>query len=88
MAKRVVTVLIDDIEGVEDETVDTVAFSFDGASYEVDLSDGNREKMAAALAPCIKAGRVTGGRRKARNGAAPNSRPARTDKEQLDAIRA
>lgn len=59
---------------------------FDGASYEVDLSDGSREKMAAA--PYIKAGRVTGGRRKARNGAAPNSRPARTDKEQLDAIRA
>ncbi len=44
--------------------------------------------MAAALAPYIKAGRSTGGRRKVRNGAAPNSGPARTDKEQLDVIRA
>lgn len=79
---------MDDLEGEEGNSVDTVMFGFDGASYEIDLSEGNREKMAAALAPYIKAGRSTGGRRKPRNGGGPNSSPARTDKEQLDAIRA
>ena len=87
MARVVTTVLVDDLEGEEGDSVDTVMFGFDGASYEIDLSEGNREKMAAALAPYIRAGRSTGGRRKSRNGAGPNSSPERTDKEQLDAIR-
>lgn len=62
MAKKTVTSIYDDIDGTEG--AETVAFSFDGKSYEVDLSDKNKDKLAKALEPYISAGRSTGGSRR------------------------
>ena len=43
MAQKVNIILVDDLDG--SEATETVSFGLDGASYEIDLNDGN----AAAL---------------------------------------
>jgi hypothetical protein len=48
---------------------ETVAFSLDGVSYEIDLGQPNRARLADALAPFIAAGRRV--RRGARRAAGP-----------------
>jgi hypothetical protein len=46
MAQRTVTVLTDDIEGTEiAKGGETVVFSIDGTTYEIDLNDKNAQKM-------------------------------------------
>jgi hypothetical protein len=56
MAHKIV--LVDDLDGTElgDNAV-TTRFSLNGAHYEIDLNDANREKLAGVLAPFIAAGR-------------------------------
>lgn len=56
MAQRIIKSITDDIDGSEDAR--TVTFAFEGRSYEVDLSAKNRDKLAKALEPYIKAGRA------------------------------
>jgi hypothetical protein len=87
MAKRVITSLIDDIDGKP--ASQTIEFGIDGVSYSIDLSDRNADKLRSALHPYIDAGtrvgRVAlgGGRRPvARTGL-----PARTSRDQTAAIR-
>jgi len=66
MASRVQVVLIDDIDGGDADA--TVAFSLEGVDYEIDLSERNAERLRAALAPYVDAGRkVTGGRPRRRS---------------------
>lgn len=55
MARNVAVVVTDDIDGSPD--AETVIFSLDGTSYEIDLSKANRGKFAAAVAPYVEAGR-------------------------------
>jgi hypothetical protein len=55
MAQRVVVTLSDDLDGGIAE--ETVSFALDGKSYEIDLSAENAEKLRAALAPYVQAGR-------------------------------
>ncbi len=55
MAQRVVVTLSDDIDG--SEAAETIAFGLDGKSYEIDLNEGNAEKLRKALAPYVDAGR-------------------------------
>jgi hypothetical protein len=75
VAQRTEIVFTDDLNGGPAEG--TVTFEFDGASYEIDLSKKNADKLAKALQPYITAGRrVTGGTRAHRRGA---TRPARQD---------
>lgn len=57
MAQRTVTILSDDLDGKESSDIETVAFGFDGASYEIDLSKKNRAAMEKALAPYLNAAR-------------------------------
>ena len=57
MAQRTVTILSDDLDGKESSDIETVAFGFDGASYEIDLSKKNRAAMEKALAPYLTAAR-------------------------------
>lgn len=57
MAKNVSVVITDDIDG--SENAQTVSFGFNGASYEIDLADSNRELLEKALAPYIEAARRT-----------------------------
>jgi hypothetical protein len=63
MAKKVTVSFVDDLDGsaAADETV---AFTLDGVTYEIDLSTKNAEKLRAALQPWIQAGRRVRGRRR------------------------
>ena len=49
-------VLIDDLDG-STEGVHTVTFALGSAFYAIDLSTANHDRLAAALAPYITAGR-------------------------------
>lgn len=55
MARQTIVTFTDDIDGSEKD-VRTVQFGIDGQTFEIDLSDGNRAKLMAALEPFIKAG--------------------------------
>lgn len=62
MARKVVVELVDDLDGtpIEQGAGGTVSFAFDGVTYEIDLSDASRVKLAEALEPFIAAGRRAG----------------------------
>src|SRR5215218_83212 len=83
MAKTVVTT--DDIDG--SPNAETVTFSFDGRSFEIDLSKKGRAALEKALKPYIDAGRSVGGRatRSSGNG---RSRGRRSGTADLAAVRA
>ncbi|MFT3832834.1 MAG: Lsr2 family protein [Micropruina sp.] len=81
MARQTVVTHIDDIDGTP--AAETLTFAIDGVDYEIDLSEANAMSLREGLRTYTRAGRRTG---------APVSRPsgravARTDKEQLDAMR-
>jgi hypothetical protein len=88
MAKQVVTLLTDDLDGSEADR--TVEFGLDGTNYTIDLSDKNAGKLRKALEPYIGAGtRVGRGQADRRGG--PRSRAlatgGRSSREQNQAIR-
>ena len=87
MAKQVVTLLTDDLDGSEADR--TVEFGLDGVNYTIDLSEKNAGKLRKALEPYISAGTRVGrggvGRRSAR-GRGPAA-GGRTSREQNQAIR-
>ena len=64
MSKRTQVILDDDIDGGPAEK--TVSFSFDGTSYEIDLSDKNFRALRDALAPYVGSARRVGGRTRSR----------------------
>ena len=66
MAQKVQVVLVDDLDAGEAD--ETVSFSLDGVSYEIDLSDANAKKLRDALAVYVGSGRRVGGRSGARPG--------------------
>lgn len=58
MAQKVVVQLIDDLDGTPiDDNGGTVSFSLEGVNYEIELTDGNRDRFREVLAPYIRAGR-------------------------------
>ncbi len=67
MAQKVIVETVDDLDGsvITDGSGGTVAFSFQGKSYEIDLSADNRDRLAAALDPYISKARPTGQRGRA-----------------------
>ncbi len=70
MAQKVQVVLVDDIDGgAADETI---TFSLDGVTYEIDLSSAHANELRDAMARWVGAGRRVGGRaqRAARRGSA------------------
>lgn len=86
MAKKTTVVVVDDIDGVEIEggKGETVFFSLDGVSYEIDLTDANASALRAAVAPYVEAGRRTArGTRSAVTSRAPRA----SSKEDLGAVR-
>jgi hypothetical protein len=87
MAKKVTVTLVDDFDG-EGAADETVEFSIDGVSYEIDLSAKNAKKLRDDLKQWIEAGRRIGGRRRGRPGV-PVGRNGRAaiDREQSAAIR-
>lgn len=64
MAKTVIVRLTDDIDGGDAD--ETVHFSLDGTSYEIDLSAANAARLREAIQPFVEKGRVSGGARRAR----------------------
>jgi hypothetical protein len=87
MARRIVHQLVDDIDGsvLEVGEGETVHFSLNGASYEIDLNTAHAEELRAALEPYISAGRRAGSSSATRT-SAPRKRPARNP--EVAAIRA
>ncbi|QFG22502.1 Lsr2 family protein [Actinomadura sp. WMMB 499] len=77
MAQKVQVLLLDDLDGGEAD--ETVTFSLDGASYEIDLSDTNAKKLRDSLQPFMekarKAGTVSRNKRRQR-GASSRERSA------------
>src|ERR1700691_4731169 len=59
MAKTVIVKLTDDIDGGDAE--ETVHFSLDGKSYEIDVNAANAARVRAAFEPFIAKGRASGG---------------------------
>jgi len=55
MAKKIKVTAIDDIDG--SPASETVSFSFDGRSYEIDLSARNATRLRKMLEPYIESGR-------------------------------
>ena len=89
MARKVQVILSDDL----DENVaadETVSFSLDGTSYEIDLSDKNAQDLRDAFSRYVQAarkvgrgsGRASGGGRSRATGGG-----GRMDREQAGAIR-
>lgn len=92
MATMTTVTLVDDLDG--SEASGSVSFALDGASYEIDLSDSNADKLRDALAGYVAgARRVDGGRRgpgrpkTAKVAKAPRGARTAPDREQTAAIR-
>jgi hypothetical protein len=86
MAKQIITVLTDDLDGGDADR--TLEFGFDGVTYTIDLSDKNAGKLRKALDPYLEAAsRVggTGASGRLVSRAAPA--PSRASREQNQAIR-
>lgn len=61
MAKKTVEKFYSDLSGDEIDTPSpTVAFTFDGVGYEVDLTEAERQAFADAVAPYVAVGRRAG----------------------------
>ena len=62
MATKVLTRLVDDVDGGEAD--ETVAFALDGAEYEIDLSKTNADMLRKAVGEYAAHARKVGGREK------------------------
>jgi hypothetical protein len=60
MAQKVQVILVDDLDGGSAE--ETVSFSLDGVSYEIDLSAKNAAKLRDSFATYVGTARRVGGR--------------------------
>ena len=89
MAQKVQILILDDLDG--GEASETVSFGLDGASYEIDLSEGNAKKLRDALSNYVGAARRVSASGSGRRGAGrPRSAGggrAAMDREQAAAIR-
>jgi len=86
MAKQVITVLTDDLDGGDADR--TVEFGLDGVNYTIDLSEKNAGKLRKALDPYLSvATRVgrSGGEPRGRRGGATST--GRASRDQNQAIR-
>lgn len=90
VAQKVSVVLVDDLDGSEAD--ETVSFTLDGSSYEIDLNWSNAAALRDALAPWVGAARRAGrassapaSRRSSRSGSRPAA--AGSDRERVQAIR-
>src|ERR1700759_5363143 len=87
MAKQVITLLTDDLDGGEADR--TVEFGLDGVSYTIDLSEKNAGKLRKALDPYLavatRVGRAGGGLGASRRGPAVSA--GRPSRDQNQAIR-
>ena len=64
VAKKVSVDLVDDIDGTP--AAESIAFSLDGTSYEIDLSEKNATTMRTSMTQWIQKARRTGRSRRSR----------------------
>jgi hypothetical protein len=81
MAKQIITLLTDDLDGGEADR--TVEFGLDGVNYTIDLSEKNAGKLRKALEPFLSSATRLG-----RSGATPavarRTAPAATSRSSRD----
>jgi hypothetical protein len=86
-----ITLLVDDLDETVTEDVQTVEFALEGTVYTIDLGPDNAESLREALSPYIEHAQRIGGPARAtrrRRAAAPvEEAPARSGKEDLNALR-
>ena len=82
MAQRVQIQYVDDLDG--SEAKETVAFTVDGVSYEIDLSEQNAESFRDALRAYTDKARRVGGRKAA---SGKSNRAAASPSDESRAIR-
>ena len=58
MAQRMITTLVDDIDGTE--AAETIKFALDGQSFEIDLSEKNAEALRQTLGYWTQRARTSG----------------------------
>lgn len=77
MAQRVITQLVDDIDGTEiaDGSGETVSFALDGVSYEIDLSSKNADAFRGLFQDHVAVARKIG-RKSAPAGKRPQAGPS------------
>ena len=87
MARKVQVILSDDLD--ENLSADeTVSFSLDGTSYEIDLADKNAQEMREVFSRYVSAARKVGrGSGRASGGGRSRATGGRMDREQAGAIR-
>src|SRR3712207_1524529 len=88
MAKQVITLLTDDLDGGEAER--TVEFGLDGVNYTIDLSEKNAGKLRQVLEPYIAAGARaarSGGERRSPSRGRADAGAARSSRDQNQSIR-
>jgi hypothetical protein len=83
MAQKVQVILVDDLDGGEAE--ESVSFSLDGVTYEIDLSAANAEALREAVAPWVGHARRVSGR--AGRGRGPGRARAAAAKADLGDVR-
>ena len=81
MARRTITMLVDDLDG--SEGAETVSFAVDGVSYEIDLNESNAARLRDDFAVWTAHATRVGGRKRTSSASSSSS-----GKEDLDAIRA
>lgn len=77
MAKRTITMLVDDLDG--SEAAETISFSLDGVSYELDVNAAHAAQLREAFAVWTAHATRVGGRKR--------TTAAGGGKEDLEAIR-
>ncbi len=86
MARKVQVILSDDLD--ENLPADeTVSFSLDGTSYEIDLAKKNAKEMRDVLSRYVSAARKVGRGTRASGNGRGRSTGGRMDREQAGAIR-
>ncbi len=83
MAQRLLVRYIDDLDGTEADTVETVQFALDGVSYEIDLSETNSARLRDALTEFVSHARRLGGRSRRGQAASTTAGRSRTDTEAI-----
>jgi Lsr2 len=84
MAQKTTVTLTCDMEAGEKPATETVRFSMDGSSYEMDLCDKHAKQFRDGTAPFVAAGRRVSSRGSARGA----RRAPGGDRERTQAIRA
>jgi hypothetical protein len=86
MARKVQVILSDDLD--ENLSADeTVSFSLDGTSYEIDLAEKNAKEMRDAFSRYVSAARKVGRGNRVSGGGRGRASGGRMDREQAGAIR-